>query len=108
MCRSSSRKDSGFFDQKIFALCEMLYIGYFCGGKRYKDIKQLAANWYETQRQWFESGKQKAWQYAEFGCRQNSWKQFRRAIFCRLMHADSKQLYLPGFRPETIIVTNIG
>jgi hypothetical protein len=102
------RMDSGFFDQKIFAICEMLHIGYVCGGKMYKDIKKMAANWDETQWQRFESGKKKSWQYAEFGCRQGNWKQFRRAIICRLMHDDSKQLYLPGFRPDTIIVTNIG
>ncbi|PIE67821.1 MAG: hypothetical protein CSA23_02145, partial [Deltaproteobacteria bacterium] len=44
--------DSGFFDQKIFELCETLHVGYVCSGKMYKD--------------------------------------------------------LPGFRPDTIIVTNIG
>jgi len=102
------RMDSGFFDQKIFALCETLRIGYVCGGKMYADIKNMAAGWDATQWQRFQSGKKKAWQYTEFGCRQGSWKRFRRAVFCRLMHDDSKQLYLPGFRPDTVIVTNIG
>ena len=102
------RMDSGFFDQKIFTLCETLHIGYICGGKVYKDIKQMADNWDASKWQRFESGKKKAWQYTEFGCRQGNWKTFRRAIFCRLMHDDSKQLYLPGFRPDTVIITNIG
>ena len=102
------RMDSGFFDQKIFELCETLHVGYVCGGKMYQDIKQMADNWDETQWKRFAAGKEKAWQYTEFGIRQGSWKQFRRAIFCRLMHDDSKQLYLPGFRPDTIIITNIG
>ena len=102
------RMDSGFFDQKIFMLCEMLHVGYLCGGKVYKDIKQMADHWAEPQWKRFESGKKKAWQYIEFGCRQGNWKTFRRAIFCRLMHDDSKQLYLPGFRPDTVIITNIG
>jgi hypothetical protein len=102
------RMDSGFFDQKIFELCETLHIGYICGGKLYEDIKKVAANWDETKWKRFESGKKKAWQYTEFGIRQGNWKQFRRGIYCRLMHDDSKQLYLPGFRPDTIIVTNIG
>jgi hypothetical protein len=102
------RMDSGFFDQKIFALCEALHIGYICGGKMYKDIKQMASDWDQSCWQRFESGKKDTWQYAEFGCRRGNWKQFRRAIFCRLMHDDSKQLYLPGMRPDTIIVTNIG
>ena len=102
------RMDSGFFDQKIFALCEALHVGYICGGKMYKDIKQMASNWDESRWQRFESGKKDTWQYAEFGCRRGNWKQFRRAIFCRLIHDDSKQLYLPGMRPDTMIVTNIG
>ena len=102
------RMDSGFFDQKIFNLCEALHVGYVCGGKMYKDIKQMAATWDDSQWKRFESGKKDAWQYAEFGCRQGSWKRFRRAIFCRLMHNDRNQLYLPGFRPDTIIITNIG
>ena len=102
------RMDSGFFDQKIFNLCEALHVGYVCGGKMYKDIKQMAATWDDSQWKRFESGKKDAWQYTEFGCRQGSWKRFRRAIFCRLMHNDRNQLYLPGFRPDTIIITNIG
>ena len=102
------RMDSGFFDQKIFELCETLHVGYVCGGKMYADIKKMAAGWDATQWQRFESGKKKAWQYTEFGCRQGNWNRFRRAIFCRLIHDDSKQLYLPGFRPDTIIFTNIG
>jgi len=102
------RMDSGFFDQKIFALCELLHIGYVCGGKVYKDIKQMADNWDKSKWKRFECGKKKAWQYVEFGCKQGNWHKFRRAIFCRLMHDDSKQLYLPGFRPDTVIITNIG
>lgn len=102
------RMDSGFFDQKIFMVCEALHVGYVCGGKMYKDIKQMAANWDGSQWKQFESKKKECWQYAEFGSRRGNWKQFRRSIFCRLMHNDKKQLYLPGFRPDTIIVTNIG
>jgi len=102
------RMDSGFFDQKIFMVCEALHVGYLCGGKMYKDIKQMATTWDDSQWERFESRKKEAWQYAEFGCRQGTWKRFRRAIFCRLMHNDRKQLYLPGFRPDTVIVTNIG
>jgi hypothetical protein len=102
------RMDSGFFDQKIFNLCEALHVGYVCGGKMYENIKQVAAHWDENQWMKFESSKKESWQYVEFGSRQGSWKQFRRSIFCRLMHDDDNQLYLPGFRPDTIIVTNIG
>jgi hypothetical protein len=80
--------DSGFFDQKIFTLCEALHVGYVCGGKMYENIKQVAANWDERQWKRFESAKKDSWQYAEFGCRQGNWKRFRRAIYCRLMHDD--------------------
>ena len=73
-----------------------------------KTSSRWPANWDEGHWQRFESGKKDTWQYIEFGCRRGNWKQFRRAIFCRLMHDDCKQLYLPGFRPDTIIVTNIG
>jgi hypothetical protein len=102
------RMDSGFFDQKIFALCETLHIGYVCGGKMYEDIKEMAANWDDSQWHQFKSGKKDIWKYTEFGCRRGNWKRFRRAIYCRLTHDKRKQLYLPGFRPDTIIVTNIG
>jgi hypothetical protein len=102
------RMDSGFFDQKIFNLCEALHVGYVCGGKMYENIKQIAANWDENRWKRFESTKKESWQYAEFGCRQGNWKRFRRAIYCRLMHDDRNQFYLPGCRPDTIIVTNIG
>jgi len=102
------RMDSGFFDQKIFNLCETLQVGYVCGGKMYENIKTIAANWDENRWERFETTKKQSWQYAEFGCRQGNWKLFRRAIYCRLMHDDRNQLYLPGCRPDTIIITNIG
>ena len=102
------RMDSGFFDQKIFKLCEKIHIGYVCGGKLYKDVKQMAAG--HSQGGWkrFESKKSAAWQYFEFGSRRGNWDRFRRAFYCRLIHDDHKQLYLPGCRPDTVIVTNIG
>jgi hypothetical protein len=102
------RMDSGFFDQKIFDVCEALHVGYVCGGKMYENIKQVAVNWDEKRWKRFESTKKDSWQYAEFGCRQGNWKRFRRAIYCRLMHDDGNQYFLPGCRPDTIIVTNIG
>jgi len=32
------RMDSGFFDQKIFEVCEEIKVGYICGGRLYRDI----------------------------------------------------------------------
>lgn len=101
------RMDSGFFDQKIFRLCETLQIGFICGGKIYKDTKQIADHYDQAAWRRFESGKKDVWQYIEFGCRRGSWNRFRRAIYCRLVH-DGDQYLLPGFRPDTVIITNIG
>jgi hypothetical protein len=102
------RMDSGFFDQKIFRLCEKLGVGYVCGGKIYKDIKLFSQGSDDTCWQDFKSaGKKDIWQYIEFGSRRGNWKKFRRAFYCRLLN-DGKQLYLPGCRPDTVIITNLG
>jgi hypothetical protein len=101
------RMDSGFFDQKIFKHCENLNIGYVCGGKMYKDIKSLAEGTGDQAWSRYCSGKKDAWEYIEFGSRRGNWSRFRRAIYCRLINNGS-QLYLPGCRPDTIIITNIG
>lgn len=102
------RMDSGFFDQKIFKLCEKLGIGYICGGKLYEDITDMAKTvddaWW---RRFDASSKKDVWEYIEFGCKRGNWKEFRRAFYSRLMNNGS-QLYLPGCRPDTVIVTNIG
>lgn len=100
------RLDSGFFDQKIFEVCEKLQVGYICGGKLYKDIVELGKT--ATYWQSFASSKKKdIWEYTEFGSKRGSWKKFRRALYCRLLN-DGKQLYLPGTRPDSVIITNLG
>jgi hypothetical protein len=102
------RMDSGFFDQKIFGLCEKLNIGYICGGKLYKDVKAMVEA--SADRNWsrFEnSGKKDIWEYMEFGSRRGNWKKFRRAFYCRLIN-NGPQLVLPGCRPDTVIITNLG
>ena len=101
------RMDSGFFDQKIFEMCETLRVGYICGGKMYEDIKEIAAKW--TSKNWkrFESDKKQAWEYVEFASRRGTWNRFRRAFYCRVLDND-RQMYIPGMRPDTVIVTNIG
>jgi hypothetical protein len=101
------RMDSGFFDQKIFQLCESLEIGYVCGGKMYKDIKEMAGRADNSHWSRFCSSKKDAWEYIEFGSKRGNWKRFRRAIYCRLIN-NGNQLYLPGCRPDTLIVTNLG
>jgi hypothetical protein len=102
------RMDSGFFDQKIFEVCENLDIGYLCGGKMYKDIVEIAVA--IDDRFWarFDAeNKKEKWEYIEFGGKRDAWKKFRRSIYCRLLN-NGQQLYLPGSRPNTIIITNIG
>jgi len=102
------RMDSGFFDQKIFNLCETLGIGYICGGKVYKDITAMAKEVQDVQWKAFHDRKGKSiWEYIEFGSKRGSWKKFRRALYCRLQNKEV-QLYLPGCRPDTVIYTNIG
>lgn len=101
------RMDSGFFDKKIFRLCEELNIGYICGGKLYKDIKNLADMTENDVWTPYRNGKKQYWEYVEFGSRRGTWKRFRRAIYCRRIN-NGKQLLLPGFGPDTIIVTNLG
>lgn len=101
------RMDSGFFDQKIFKVCEKLKIGYVCGGKLYKDVKAVAMEAEVKTWKKYRSGKKDCWEYIEFGSKRGSWNRFRRAIYCRLVN-NGDQLYLPGCRPDTIIITNIG
>ena len=102
------RMDSGFFDQKIFEVCEKLGIGYICGGKIYKDVKELAKVIPTPEWRPFRNDKGKDyWEYFEFGSMRGTWKGFRRALYCRLKN-DGPQLYIPGCRPDTLIYTNIG
>jgi len=102
------RMDSGFFDQKIFAICEKLGVGYICGGKMYKDIKQVAEKTDNKSWRSFHSPEKKdRWDFIEFGSKRKTWKKFRRAIYCRLANI-GKQLQLPEMRPDTVIITNLG
>jgi hypothetical protein len=101
------RMDSGFFDQKIFNLCEKLGVGYLCGGKLYKDVKAVALEADKEAWSRYCSEKKDYWEYIEFGGKRDNWDRFRRSIYCRLVN-NGDQLVLPGFRPDTVIITNIG
>jgi hypothetical protein len=100
------RMDSGFFDQKIFKVLEELQIGYICGGKLYDDVKSYVSQSDESFWGRYEHSEQ-IWQFVEYGDRRGSWKQFRRAIFCRPLCED-RQYVFDFQRPETIIYTNLG
>jgi len=100
------RQDTGYFDQKLFTLYEKINVGYLCGGKLYKNIKQYvgccpAEQWRTHQ------NKQQEWIYLEFGDKRGSWKRLRRALFCRPAYEDRQRL-LEFARPDTLLYTNIG
>jgi hypothetical protein len=100
------RMDSGFFDQKLFEIFEKLGIGYICGGKLYKPIKEYVSRSGSENWSRYEQGRQ-VWQYLEFGSKCQNWKRFRRTIFCRPLYEDS-QMLLEFARPDTVLVTNLG
>ncbi len=102
------RMDSGFFDQKIFEVCESLGVGYVCGGKLYKDIVAVASTVDDNAWRRYNSDKKQCWEYIEFASRCGSWNTFRRTIYSRLVHEHGGQMYLPGCRTDTVIITNIG
>ncbi|MEJ2040996.1 MAG: IS1380 family transposase [Desulfosarcinaceae bacterium] len=98
--------DSGYFDQKILELCEVLQVGYVCGGKLYKDVKEYLSSVGPSSFKSYEKGSQ-TWDYVEFGDKPASWSKYRRAIFCRPRYEDRQQL-LEFARPDTLIYTNLG
>jgi hypothetical protein len=100
------RLDSGFFDQKLFQCFEQLKIGYICGGKLYKDIKDYVKRVDRCSWGRYANGRE-LWEYVEMGDRRGNWNRFRRAIFCHHV-CEAGQLLLNFARPDTIIYTNIG
>ena len=101
------RMDSGFFDQKIFAVCEDLGVGYITGGKLYDSTKSYVENCDASN--WCRIGKGKDdWEYVEFADKRGTWDRFRRAFFCRYLYEESGQGIFEFARSDTIIYTNIG
>ena len=100
------RMDSGFFDQKLFALCEELGIGYVCGGRLYDELQATVAPAEAAQWASYRNGKQ-AWQYFEFADQRRSWRQARRALYLRPVY-EEEQCLLQFARPETVLYTNLG
>jgi len=100
------RMDAGFFDEKLFEVFEDLEIGYICTGKIYEDIKAHVQaserpHWGRYQR------RKQIWDFLEFGSRRDSWKRFRRAIFCRPLDSNG-QMLLEFARPVSVLYTNLG
>lgn len=98
--------DSGFFDQKLFALCESLKVGFVCGGRLSDGVKDYVKSVPGACFRIFNKGGQ-AWDYLEFGHHPVSWERCRRAVYCRPRYEDHQAL-LEFARPDTVIYTNLG
>ncbi len=98
--------DSGFFDQKLLEVCEVLGVGYVCGGKLYKGVKEYLGSTDASCLKAYHKGDQ-TWEFVEFGDKPGSWSRYRRAIFCRPVYEDHQRL-LTFARPDTLIYTNLG
>ena len=104
------RMDSGFFDQKLFKLCEALGVYYICGGKQYADIQEYISCFEkdEWKRYSRHGNKKDAWEYIEFMDRRESWEQERRAFYCRHITTETGQCVFDFARRDTVIYTNLG
>ena len=97
--------DSAFFDEENFDYFEHeLKIYYLCAGKFYEDIKEAVTNMPLNSFVHNDA----VWQYADFGDRRQSWKQFRRLIFTRLISDEQNQMTFDFSASESLIYTNIG
>ena len=99
--------DTGFFDKKLFELCDHLNIGFVIGGKMYEDIKDYIANIPDNEfSEYKKNGK--TWFYCEFMDKRKSWDSSWRTIYTKPISDDEGQVLLEFARPETIIYTNLG
>ena len=99
--------DTGFFDKKLFELCDSLQIGFVIGGKMYADVKEYIASL--PDKEFFEyTRNKKTWIYCEFMDKRKSWDKSWRMIYTKPVSDDEGQILLEFTRPETIIYTNIG
>jgi hypothetical protein len=100
------RLDSGFFDEKNFAVFDDLGIGFICSGKMYKGVKEYVGSQAESEWGKYDNGHQE-WKYIEFGYRCEKWKEFYRAIYTKPTY-EGRQMILDFARPDNVILTNIG
>jgi hypothetical protein len=101
------RLDSGFYDEKIFKVCDELGIGFVCTGKMRDDIKAFVLK--QPQEDWaeYDNGHQ-LWSYLEFefGC--DCWDQYYRTLYTRPLYDENGQGLIDFSRPDNVIITNIG
>lgn len=98
--------DRGFFDQKVFGLCEELGVGYVTSGYLYEQIKAAAEQSVPAAWSRYENADQ-IWDVLEIGDRRRSWDRFRRVLYTR-PHLEGEQRLFRFRRPETTIYTNLG
>jgi hypothetical protein len=99
------RWDAGFFDEKNFALCDDLGIGFLATGKVYEAIKQTVAAIPKNEWEEYDNGRQ-VWSYAPFFYQCEKWSKAYRALYTRPRYEDQQRL-LEFARPDNIIVTNL-
>lgn len=99
------RLDAGFLDEKNFALCDELGIGFIATGKAFAAIKQQVAALPEKVWKEYDNGRQ-VWNYAPFPYQCEKWARAYRALYTR-PHYEDQQRWLEFARPDNIIVTNL-
>jgi hypothetical protein len=99
------RWDCGFLDEKNFALCDQLRVGFVATGKTLEAVKQKVAAIPEEE--WKEyANEQQVWRYARFQYQCDKWKRGYRALYTRPL-CEGQQRLLEFARPDNIIVTNL-
>src|SRR6516165_3575611 len=97
--------DSGFLDEKNFALVDQLKVGFIATGKTLDAVKETVAA--ITEAEWKEyANEQQVWSYAGFEYQCEKWKRGYRALYTRPL-CDGQQRLLEFARPDNIILTNL-
>lgn len=105
-CPIVLRLDSGFFDEKLFAVFEELHLGYVCGGRRYEDLKRRAEQAEPSAWGCYQKQDQR-WHYLDFEDRRGCWGRPRRALYLRPEQPPEACADDRSAR-ETVLYTNLG
>ena len=99
------RMDSGYYDQKIFSVCDELNIKFICAGKRYRDHQYLEEKSLDNFDGIFRNNTSQ-WHFCRFQERRITWsdKMQYRALFLRATEEDGEALLGLDSR---IILTNL-
>jgi len=98
--------DTGFFDKKLFSLCDELEIGFIIGGKMYDDIKQYITKVPDDAFSEYKIGK-RLWYFHDFVDSRKSWISSYRCIYTKPISDECGQIILDFERPESLIYTNL-